>query len=61
MALIEGQGAVVSKEALMNRVWPHRIVEESSLHLRSYILGSVHQTVWLAADRVGNPTGQLGC
>src|ERR1700732_3214201 len=34
MALIEGQGAVVSKEALMNRVWPHRIVEESSLHVQ---------------------------
>jgi predicted ATPase/DNA-binding winged helix-turn-helix (wHTH) protein len=32
MALIDGQGAVVSKEALMGRVWPNRIVEESSLH-----------------------------
>ena len=27
MALVEGQGAVVSKDALMNRVWPNRIVE----------------------------------
>src|ERR1700751_3483574 len=34
MALIEGQGAVVSKDALMNRVWPNRIVEESSLHVQ---------------------------
>src|SRR5260370_26980622 len=34
MALIEGQGAVVSKDALMNRVWPGRIVEESSLHVQ---------------------------
>src|SRR6266850_2268217 len=34
MALIEGQGAVVSKEALMERVWPNRIVEESSLHVQ---------------------------
>src|SRR5205807_3315448 len=33
MALIEGQGAVVSKDALMNRVWPNRIVEESSLRV----------------------------
>src|SRR5467141_1596787 len=34
MALIEGQGAVVSKDALMKRVWPNRIVEESSLHVQ---------------------------
>src|ERR1700675_4372518 len=31
MALIEATGAVVSKDALMNRVWPDRIVEENSL------------------------------
>src|ERR1700681_2467941 len=31
MALIEASGAVVSKEALMNRVWPDRIIEENSL------------------------------
>src|SRR5438445_9875602 len=34
MALIEGQGAVVGKDALMGRVWPNRIVEESSLHVQ---------------------------
>src|SRR6202023_3122419 len=34
MALIEGQGAVVSKDALMGRVWPNRIVEESSLQVQ---------------------------
>src|SRR5712672_3301269 len=34
MALIEGQGAVVAKDALMGRVWPNRIVEESSLHVQ---------------------------
>src|SRR5437588_7144943 len=34
MALIEGQGAVVSKDALIGRVWPNRIVEESSLHVQ---------------------------
>jgi predicted ATPase/DNA-binding winged helix-turn-helix (wHTH) protein len=32
MALIEASGAVVSKDALMNRVWPDRIVEENALH-----------------------------
>jgi predicted ATPase/DNA-binding winged helix-turn-helix (wHTH) protein len=31
MVLIEASGAVVSKDALMNRVWPDRIVEENSL------------------------------
>ena len=34
MALVEGQGAAVSKNALMERVWPNRIVEESSLHVQ---------------------------
>jgi predicted ATPase/DNA-binding winged helix-turn-helix (wHTH) protein len=31
MALIEARGAVVSKDALMARVWPDRIIEENSL------------------------------
>src|SRR6516162_7311326 len=31
MALIEARGAVVSKNALMARVWPERIVEENNL------------------------------
>src|ERR1700686_1768234 len=31
MALIEASGAVVSKDALMERVWPDRVVEENSL------------------------------
>jgi DNA-binding winged helix-turn-helix (wHTH) protein len=31
MALIEAHGAVVSKDALMARVWPGRIVEENNL------------------------------
>jgi DNA-binding winged helix-turn-helix (wHTH) protein len=30
MALIEARGAVVSKQALMARVWPGRIIEENS-------------------------------
>src|SRR5260370_29141033 len=34
MALIEGQGAVVSKDALMGRVWPNRIVEENALQVQ---------------------------
>src|SRR3981189_2834753 len=31
MVLIEASGAVVSKDALMERVWPNRVVEENSL------------------------------
>jgi hypothetical protein len=31
LALIEASGAVVSKDALMERVWPDRIIEENSL------------------------------
>ena len=31
MALIEARGAVVAKDALMERVWPDRIVEENNL------------------------------
>jgi predicted ATPase/DNA-binding winged helix-turn-helix (wHTH) protein len=31
LALIEAHGAVVSKDALMTRVWPNRIVEENNL------------------------------
>ena len=46
MALIEGQGAVVSKEAMIGRVWPNRIVEESSLHVQISALRNA-----LGADR----------
>src|SRR6202022_3522461 len=46
MALIEGQGAVVGKDALMSRVWPNRIVEESSLHVQISALRNA-----LGADR----------
>src|ERR1700760_2439787 len=31
MALIEARGAVVSRNALMARVWPDRVVEENAL------------------------------
>src|SRR5712664_1732423 len=46
MALIEGQGAVGSKVALMGRVWPNRIVEESSLQVQISALRNA-----LGADR----------
>jgi DNA-binding winged helix-turn-helix (wHTH) protein len=31
LALIEANGSLVTKEELLNRVWPHRIVEENNL------------------------------
>src|SRR5215831_11751357 len=34
MALIEANGAVVSKADLIGRVWPGRIVEENNLHVQ---------------------------
>src|SRR5712672_1529528 len=46
MALIEGSGAVVSKDDLMNRVWPNRIVEENSLQAQISALRGA-----FAADR----------
>jgi DNA-binding winged helix-turn-helix (wHTH) protein len=33
-ALIDAQGSVVSKKALMERVWPDRIVEENNLEIQ---------------------------
>src|SRR6202048_3733413 len=46
MALIEGQGAVVGKDALIERVWPNRIVEEISLQVQISALRNA-----LGADR----------
>src|SRR5712671_2810718 len=46
MVLIEASGAVVSKDALMNRVWPDRIVEENTLQAQ---VSALRRT--FAADR----------
>jgi predicted ATPase/DNA-binding winged helix-turn-helix (wHTH) protein len=46
MALIEASGAVVDKNTLMNRVWPDRIVEDSSLQAQISALRKA-----FAADR----------
>src|ERR1700720_2282777 len=45
IALIEASGAVVGKDALMDRAWPNR-VEESSLHVQISALRNA-----LGADR----------
>src|SRR6516162_4897585 len=41
MALIEARGAVVSKGALMTRVWPDRIVEENNLQAQIAALRTI--------------------
>src|SRR6201997_4757985 len=46
VALIEAHGAVVSKNALMARVWPDRIVEENNLQWQISALRAA-----LGADR----------
>jgi predicted ATPase/DNA-binding winged helix-turn-helix (wHTH) protein len=46
MALVEGQGAVVSKDGLMHRVWPNRIIDEKNLHAQISALRNA-----LGADR----------
>jgi predicted ATPase/DNA-binding winged helix-turn-helix (wHTH) protein len=46
MALIEARGAVISKDALIERVWPGRIVEENNLQVQISVLRKV-----FAADR----------
>jgi DNA-binding winged helix-turn-helix (wHTH) protein len=38
MALIDARGAVVSKDTLMERVWPGRIVEENNLLIQMSLL-----------------------
>src|SRR4030095_5691055 len=35
LALIDARGAVLSKDELMSRVWPDRVVEENNLHGRT--------------------------
>jgi predicted ATPase/DNA-binding winged helix-turn-helix (wHTH) protein len=46
MALIEACGAIVSKDALMTRVWPDRVVEENNLQTQIVALRKA-----LGADR----------
>ena len=41
VALIEARGALVSKDALMERVWPGRVVEENNLQSHMAALRAV--------------------
>jgi DNA-binding winged helix-turn-helix (wHTH) protein len=63
MALIEASGAVVSKDALMNRVWPDRIVEENSLQAQISVLrrafGAERDLIRTIAGRGYQFTGEI--
>jgi hypothetical protein len=52
MALIEARGAVVSSQALRERVWPDRVVGENSLQARISALRSAAPALARVAPRV---------
>src|SRR5258707_4794043 len=57
MALIEASGAVVSKDALMHRVWPNRVVEENSLQAQ---IAALRRTFGADRDLIRTIAGR-GC
>jgi predicted ATPase/DNA-binding winged helix-turn-helix (wHTH) protein len=63
MALIEARGAVVGKDALMQRVWPNRIVEESSLPVQILALrnalGAERELIHTVAGHGYQFTGEI--
>ena len=63
MALIEARGAVVSKDALMARVWPDRIVEENSLQAQISALrtafGAERELIRTVSGRGYQFTGEI--
>src|SRR5262249_49385887 len=46
LALVDGRGTVLSKDELMGRIWPDRVVEENNLEIQISALRKV-----LGADR----------
>src|SRR5260370_12608283 len=63
MALIDAQGSVVSKRALMERVWPDRIVEENNLQIQISALraafGADRHLIRTVAGRGYQFTGEI--
>jgi predicted ATPase/DNA-binding winged helix-turn-helix (wHTH) protein len=63
MALIEAHGAVVSKNTLMRRVWPGRVVEEKNLHVQisalRTALGAERGLIRTVAGRGYQFTGEI--
>ena len=64
VALIEARGSVVSKSALIERVWPDRIVEENNLQLQisalRAALGADRDLIRTVAGRGYQFTGDIG-
>jgi predicted ATPase/DNA-binding winged helix-turn-helix (wHTH) protein len=63
LALIEGHGNVLSKDALMARVWPDRVVEESNLQVHMSALrkafGPEHKLIRTVCGRGYQFTGEI--
>jgi predicted ATPase/DNA-binding winged helix-turn-helix (wHTH) protein len=63
LALIEAPGAVVGKDALMNRVWPDRIVEENNLQAQisalRHVIGPNRDLIRTIAGRGYQFTGEI--
>ena len=63
VALIEARGAVVSKDALIERVWPGRIVEENNLQAQISALrrafGTDRDLIRTVAGRGYQFTGEI--
>ncbi|MGC2203052.1 MAG: winged helix-turn-helix domain-containing protein [Stellaceae bacterium] len=63
MALIEAGGAVVSKDALMARVWPDRVVEENNLQAQISALraafGAERELIRTVSGRGYQFTGEI--
>jgi predicted ATPase/DNA-binding winged helix-turn-helix (wHTH) protein len=50
LTLIDAGGKVVSKDALLTRVWPHAIVEENNLHVQ---ISTLRRALGADADLIG--------
>jgi len=63
MVLIEASGAVVSKDTLMNRVWPDRVVEENGLQAQisslRRVFGADRDLIRTIAGRGYQFTGEI--
>ncbi|HEX3522342.1 MAG TPA: winged helix-turn-helix domain-containing protein, partial [Stellaceae bacterium] len=63
MALIDARGEVISKGALMARVWPDRVVEEKNLHVQisalRTALGAERELIHTVAGRGYQFTGEV--
>jgi DNA-binding winged helix-turn-helix (wHTH) protein len=55
MALIEARGAVVSKDTLLERVWPDRIVEENNLQFQ---ISTLRKALAVDRDLIRTVTGR---